>query len=662
MFQNIFRKKEAMFEFILPDKRSRMVVSGKTALEGIINAGEKIAEGVYRIKTEEGKDAILHTKTGEDGRAYIDAIEIDGKKYDNIQFYIDGGFARSEDGVFLGLDQIAPKEGKLVIILQDDSKFLGIKDDIVVESGEIYDPDRKKISFLSHGDGEAPENNDNQYSRWKTWYGEWMKNDKLAKDKELLVEQFKYLGELKVDTTIRLQKIESEQREVVILRKERESEKQNKERIASVGFYREHGKTNGEGILLVNYSEYDGVRKKEVNTRFDVIRISEEENMILRCIMDPTFRKLYGRMYGFGEIEEIEDSNPRVQRTKIDAPVDNVVQFRVPEAKGEIGTEGISKVDISVGAKREEGDMILFRPPRESEGTRETGFRDKKDSYQGERDTRDSKKEQGNTKEEPKKDSGKVIDFESEREKRMEKSKESGAKKEVDEPKKKFESKKEKPAEKKTPNKEEKKSEGKKEDPKKKELPKFGQEKSEKTRTERAVERIQRTFEVPKQLFAKVEQFLAKELKLSKEKVQRIIGQFKIAMQKLESEIKQEVKQFIVFVKELFKFEKIKNYLKEKIENNFILNYTKIKLQKIMAKVEQKVENLKVQIKESFERIKIRLVGVFEKIKTLVKRIVEPIKPIIPIQKYEAIRKRIAHLILVYLILRIFSLGKRERK
>lgn len=672
---NQFRKIGPKFELRMPDMRSIVEVSGTTPLDGIMKKGEKIEEGIYRIRTRNGKDAILHLKTGEDGRAYISTIELDGKKYENIQFYIDGGFARSKDGVFLGLDQIAIEKGKLIIVLQDDSKFLGIKEDIVVESGKLYDPDRKKISFLSHGDGEAPETNDKMYNNFDLWYGEGMKNDKLAADKEILMEQFRYLGELKVDTTIRLQRIESEQREVVILKKERESENGlKKEKISSIGIYREGGKTSGEGILLVNYSEYDGVNKREVYTRFDAIKISEEESAIIRCIMDPAFRKLYGRMYGFGEFEEIEGSNPRVQKIKVDAPVENVVQFRIPEETGES-----AKIEIKSGVISGEGEVIFFKPTAELEKNK---FEHTEEKRTGETDTWNSKKEYGDTKEEPKKNSGKVINFESEKEKRREKSKEgkekAGNKKKMDKPKEeefknKFETKKEKSAKKKAPKEEEKKEgkkrEGKKEEPKKKEPPKFGQG-TEKTRTERVVERmmarcsaqLQRTFEIPKQLFAKVEQFLSKELKLSKEKVQKIVGQFKIALQRVESGIKQEVKQLAVFVKELFKFEKIKNYLKNKIENNFVLNYTKIKLQKIMIRVEQKVEKLKVQVKESIENIKIKISNALERTKTAVKRMVEPIKPIIPIQKYEAIRKRIAHLILVYLILRVFSIGKKENK
>lgn len=614
-------------------------------IEGIIKTGTRIGEDLYKKDANDellkreiyevnlkggGKATVYLGRDREDESIfYIHEIEINGKRYRDLQFDIEGGFAIGRDGVFLGLQNLAPKKGTVTKITLATYKGMeNIDKDIDLDSGPI-DKKTKYSSLAAHGPDALPESEKKKrYENFDLWMGV-VKPYEPAKDVEAS-EQFNYLGELRVDTRIILQRLETDQRTRIILRKNRDPEERaKKERIVSIGYYKEDG-ISGEGILLVNYQEFDGRPGNEVSTRFDVIKISDEEGGIIRCTIDPSFKEAYGRTYGVGEVEETA-SNPKTQHVPATSG-DNVIQFRIP---GEYASKevGVMQERTPDGYKpgKEEG---TFKPPKEFTG-KEEGKQQKKDELEW---REDSDKKDGTGKKE-----GKLFDL---KEKRAERKTGKMQEEKKESKDRKTEGQKEKKAPKKV-------------EPKKKEPQKFGQRISRIKET--AVAKLQKTFEVSKQLFAKIKQFLAKELKLCKEKVQKIIGQFKIALEKLKNGIKHEIKQLVVLVKELFRFEKIKQYLKNKLENNFILNYTKIKLQKMIMKLEQKLETIKIKIRESSEKIKIQIVNVLEKIKTIVKRIVEPIKPIISIKKYEAIRKRIAHLILVYLILRVFALGKRKK-
>lgn len=131
-----------VFEMLMPDGKSRITISGENPLDAVIKRGRRIAEDRYELKTKDGENVVISLAKDGRGRVYLEEIEIDGKYYRNIQTYMDSGFAISTDGTFLGLDQIAPKDGRLVINLRDDSKFLGINKDFDLWDGEGMKDDK----------------------------------------------------------------------------------------------------------------------------------------------------------------------------------------------------------------------------------------------------------------------------------------------------------------------------------------------------------------------------------------------------------------------------------------------------------------------------------------------------------------------------------------
>lgn len=281
------------------------------------------------------------------------------------------------------------------------------------------------------------------------------------------------------------------------------------------------------------------IREKPVS--YSAQEFSEEENPIIRCIMDPAFRKTYGALYGFIDGEEYKAGELSIKP----------FEYSEPKKAPKLRKEGKKR-----GRSEQELDYPKQKKPKMKRGGKTKIEMPKNPKTQKTKTKR----------EKPKEKESEIPKYRGERRGKTAKDKD--------------------PKEKKS------KKNRKRKPPK--ELPKQRGRKLKDFRIQ----------EFKPREFRRVEQFLAKQLKISKIKIQK----FKLFIIKLQKELKQEVKLIIIKVKEFFKLKENLQKLKNELEKSWVLNYSKMKLQKLITRMEYKVEILKREIKVLVRRIKSRIV------------------------------------------------------
>ncbi|MDD5022693.1 MAG: hypothetical protein PHU63_00825 [Candidatus ainarchaeum sp.] len=297
------------------------------------------------------------------------------------------------------------------------------------------------------------------------------------------------------------------------------------------------------------------------NTRVRTPDFSEEENPIIRCIMDPVFRKLYGRLYGFVDGEEYtvrEYPMKSIPSENLSANQNKPTRYAELGAGHPIFRKDYPKTSFPNTPKYSEPASLDDKRKRRKPIRTLVSLPESKVMP-----THKSKKflQSLNNPKPPENKSNKRTN-----------------------------------ANEQTP-----KKEGKKSKKKRKQKP---QKPSSEKRQKLAVElpEVPRRFRFYHNEIRRFEQFFAKQMQSGKIKIQ----EFKLYLLKLEKELKQEIKLLVIKVKEYFRFIEHIKKLKEDIQKSWILNYTKLKLQKLVCEINYKVQELKQEITLLIKNIKIK--------------------------------------------------------
>ncbi|MFA5049610.1 MAG: hypothetical protein WC501_01240 [Candidatus Micrarchaeia archaeon] len=590
-FSRIEPKIESAVKINAPDGTT-ITLSGKNdedILAAIKNNG-RIEKNTSTLYSNDGKEVVFEIGKDKTGREYVNKIIIEDKEYTNLQLYINGGFAIVKE-VYLGIDQIllGSLDGK-AIKLQDDSKRKDIEEDIDITKGRITQNQENVCLSCAGGRVDA----DLQTAKVMTfslWHGTDPKEiksniqiekipkknfvthilrlqgneiifDKLQTD----IDYSKLFDALNEEQKPKIKLIEDENQ--IALQQGHIKNPEKKEdspldikletQIHYSGIYLDNSVPMG----LITEPADTAVKSKDLpNDSQNIKNLNimnnfelEEENPIIRCIMDPAFRKIYGAMYGFVDGEEYRAQNISMERKTRNEPKNDKINNKGEKSEAPIKCVGEKNKKIETGKLNERGntgkkeELKTFSSPRKRN--------------QGEFKTKTEKNENKRSEKPPKIQPGK------------------------------------------------------------KEGPKPKTEKKPKLK--------------------KFETFLARELNLGKEKIQ----QFRIAMENLGKHMKNEIREFILKVEGFFKLHENIEKIKEKIKNHWVLVNTKIKLQKILIKLEFEVGKLKNEVQVLMNRTKENIMfflSSFSRIKKLL------------LDKNAKILKKIRNIMLFFLLFRFLK-------
>ncbi len=355
--KEIFVGKTPMLDILLPNLKDMLRIyldDNKTAFEGIKSGIPNENQTSYTHKTKKGKEVVFEISKDLSGREYLSKIILDGKEYTNIQFYENGCFAVVGE-TFLGLDQFGINRYRQ-IKLQDDSK-LGdkLKEEIDINSGKIIKQIPEIQECLScSGKSTIPKGKDIEiHFKNDLWNGsETIKISNKAEEKtELIIFDFNkknkigilyndYVDYVPLDRQKVLEQISTEFDSIA---QKTIATNSNTQVENTVSYFtgqqniQNFGNISNENIIKNNELLGHNIKIKEKITKkisFTLVsntKLTEEENPILRCIMDPVFRKLYGAMYGFVDGEEYKAR--RVVNNKIPAKAKPVNNTKLKESQ-----------------------------------------------------------------------------------------------------------------------------------------------------------------------------------------------------------------------------------------------------------------------------------------------------------------------------------------